>query len=89
MTPSRFRWALILGLVLNAAHLHAQGTEETPPAPTAPSNKARIHPFPGLRYGSPLGTSLYGGVMLGWENPVGYAGPTLIGEVGQDAIPFT
>jgi hypothetical protein len=88
MTP-RFRWALILGLVLNAAHLHGQGTEEGTPEPTGPSSKAQFLPFGGLRYGSPLGTSLYGGVMLGWENPVGYSGPTLIAEVGQDAMRFS
>jgi hypothetical protein len=24
--------------------------------------------------------------MLGWENPAGYAGPTLVGEIGQDGM---
>lgn len=83
MTSSRIRWALALGLLLNAAHLHGQGTDESAPEPAARS-RAKLFAMGGLRNGAPLGGSLYGGVILAWENPVGYSGPSLLGEVGQD-----
>ena len=84
MTSPLLRWALILGLVLNAAHLHGQTPEEGAPQPTAPSSKRAIMPFPGVRYGGPIGLSLYGGVMLARQNPIGYTGPSLMAEVGGD-----
>ena len=80
------RWALILGLVLNAADLHAQTAEEPAPKGTREYGNLKILPLPGLRYGAPLGASLYGGVMLGRDNPVGYTGPHISGEVGQDGM---
>jgi hypothetical protein len=86
MTRPFIRWALILGLVLNAAHLHGQSTEPGAPVPADSSRKAQVLPFGGLRYGAPLGASLYGGLMLGRENPVGYSGPTLVAEAGQDGM---
>jgi hypothetical protein len=89
MTPARVRWALILGLVLNAAHLHGQTTEEGAPEPADPESKTQVLPFGGFRYGSPLGPSLYGGVMLGRLNPIGATGPSLAGEVGGDGMRFS
>lgn len=85
MTPPRIRWALVLGLVLSAARLHGQNPEEDAPEPAGRS-AAQVLPMGGLRYGAPLGASLYGGVILGWPNPAGYAGPSLLGEVGQDGM---
>lgn len=84
MTPLRIRWALLLGLVLNAAHLHAQATEEGPSAPAGSRGEIRLFPAGGFRYGAPLGASVYGGVILSREDPTGYAGPSLVGEAGQD-----
>jgi hypothetical protein len=86
MHPPRIRWALILCLVLSAARLHGQSTEERAPEPATEAVKAQFLPFGGFRYGAPLGASLYAGVMLGWQNPAGYSGPTLVGEVGQDGM---
>jgi hypothetical protein len=84
MTPYRIACSLILGLVLIAARLDGQSTEAGASGQTAVPSEAKILPVGGIRYGAPLGASLYGGVMLGWENPAGYAGPALVGEVGQD-----
>jgi hypothetical protein len=86
MTPPWIRWALILCLALNAAHLHAQDTEEDAAAPA--DARGRVKPVPafGLRYGPPLGASVYGGVIVSREDPTGYAGPSLVGEVGQDGM---
>jgi hypothetical protein len=84
MTPYRIASALILCLVLVAARLDGQSTEAGVPARTAARGEAKIFPVGGIRYGAPLGASLYGGVMLGSENPAGYDGPALVGEVGQD-----
>jgi hypothetical protein len=84
MTSRLLRWALVLGLALSAAPVHGQDTEEGAPEPADAESKRKLLPFPGLRYGAPLGFSLYGGVMLGRQHPAGYSGPTLIGEVGQD-----
>lgn len=86
MTSPLVRWAFILGLVLNAAGLHAQTTEEPAPEPNSEYGNLKILPFPGLRYGAPLGASLYGGLMLGRDNPVGYTGPHISAEVGQDGM---
>jgi hypothetical protein len=86
MTPHHIRWALVLALVLNAAHLQGQPTEAEEPEPAAPRSKAQLLVAGGFRYGAPLGPSLYGGVMLGWEDPVGYGGPTLFAEAGQDGM---
>jgi hypothetical protein len=87
MTPPLLRWALILGLALTAAPLRAQDTETPAPEPAdTTSSKARLMPFGGLRYGAPLGASIYGAVMLGREEVVGYTGPTLAAEVGQDGM---
>lgn len=86
MTSPRLCCALLLGLLFSAANLHGQGTETPAPLPADSINRTKLLPFPGLRYGSPLGFSFYGGVMLGWKNPVGYSGPTFIAEVGQDGV---
>jgi hypothetical protein len=87
MTLPLFRRTLLLGLVLGAAPLRAQATETPAPEP-ADTSSAETKPrlFGGLRYGAPLGASLYGAVMLARENPVGYTGPTLAAEVGQDGM---
>lgn len=84
MTSHRIAGALLLGLVLNTAHLEGQTTEAGASAPAAPRNEVKVLPVGGLRYGAPLGASLYGGVLLSREDPTGYAGPSLVGEVGQD-----
>src|SRR5687768_1350506 len=89
MALPRIRWALILCLVLNAASLHGQSTEEGDTVPAGPVYKTQLLPLGGVRNGAPLGRSLYGGVMLGRENPVGASGPSLIGEIGQDAMRFS
>jgi hypothetical protein len=86
MTPLRIRWALVLALVLSAARLHGQPTEAGEAEAAAPKARAQLFPLGGLRYGGPLGASLYGGVILGWEDPGGYGGPTLFAEAGQDAM---
>lgn len=83
MTPPWTRWTLVLGLVLNAACLHAQTPEEGEPEP-ADVTQSQLLPFGGIRYGAPLGASLYGGVLLGRQNPAGYTGPSLMAEAGQD-----
>lgn len=84
MTTTLIRWTLVLGLVLNAARLHGQSTEEGPPQPTAPRSGMQLLPAGGFRYGAPLGASVYGGVVLGRNDPAGYAGPSLAAEAGQD-----
>ena len=86
MTPHVIRWALVLALALNAAHLHGQTTEAGAPEPAAPRSRAQLLPAGGFRNGGPLGASVYGGVMLGWEDPAGYGGPTLFAEAGQDGM---
>lgn len=81
------RWALLpLCLVLNGARLHGQTPEEPAPEPAATRGKTQVLPAGGIRYGAPLGASIYGGVTLGRENPAGYAGPSLVGEVGKDGM---
>lgn len=86
MTSPFIRWALILGIVLNAAHLHGQSTDESASRADDPPGGRRIVPAGGIRYGSPLGASAYGGVILTRIDPTGYAGPSLVGEVGQDGM---
>jgi hypothetical protein len=85
MTRHRIRWALVLSLVLNAAHLQAQDTEEGATQPADQRGRVVV-PVGGVRYGAPLGASIYGGIMLSQQDPTGYAGPSLMGEVGQDGM---
>jgi hypothetical protein len=81
------RWALVLGfLAVNAAQLHGQNPEEGTPAPAAPRSKMEILPAGGIRYGSPLGFSAYGGVILDRSKPDIFHGPSIFGEVGQDGM---
>ena len=82
MTLPRIPWALVLGLVLNAARLHGQETEERAPEPAG----RRLFPTGGVRYGPPLGASVYGGFIWSRVDPSGFAGPTLVGEAGQDGM---
>ncbi len=87
MTPPLIRWTLLLGLVLGAAPLRAQGTETPAPEPAdTSSSKTKPRLFGGLRYGAPLGGSIYGAVMLARPNALGYTGPTLAAEVGRDGM---
>jgi|GEM_PF-4888799 len=84
MTPYRIASALLLGLELVAARLDGQSTAADSSRQTAVRSEAKVFPVGGIRYGAPLGASVYGGVMLARENPAGYGGPALVGEVGQD-----
>jgi hypothetical protein len=88
MTPPLLRWTLLLGLVLGAAPLRGQDTETAAPEPadTSSSNETKPRLFGGLRYGAPLGASIYGAVMLARPNALGYTGPTLAAEVGRDGM---
>ena len=87
MTPLFLRCALLLALVLGAAPLRAQGTETPAPEPADTSGgKTKPRIFGGLRYGAPLGSSIYGAVMLARPNALGYTGPTLAAEVGRDGM---
>ena len=86
MNPPCIRCALIiLGLVLNAARLHAQSTEEGASEP-GERGKARVSAIGGIRYGAPLGASVYGGLILGDRGPDVLDGPSLIAEAGQDGM---
>jgi hypothetical protein len=76
----------LLGLVLWAAPLHAQGTEEGAAEPAAPPSGLKALTVGGIRYGAPLGASVYAGVMVGKRSPDYCDGPSLIGEVGQDGM---
>ena len=76
------RWALVVGLLLlGAAPLHAQD-EETP---RRGERRARVQLVPGIRYGAPLGLSVYGAAILGREGADAVQGPSVRGEVGLDA----
>jgi hypothetical protein len=77
---NRIRWALVLGLVLNAAGLHAQ--EEEAPRPT--ERRANVQLVPGIRYGAPLGLSVYGAAILGRQGADAVQGPSVMAEVGLD-----
>jgi hypothetical protein len=77
---NRIRWALVLGLVLNAAGLHAQ--EEGAPQPA--ERRAKVQVGPGVRYGAPLGLSVYGVAIRGREGADAVQGPSLMAEVGLD-----
>lgn len=77
---TRIRCALALALVLNAAGLFAQ--EEGAPQPA--ERRATVQLVPGIRYGAPLGLSLYAGAILGREGADAVQGPSAIGEVGLD-----
>lgn len=81
----RLRWALVLALVLGAAPLRAQDAEEGAPEP-APRGRAVQLGALGLRYGAPLGLSVYTGVLISEETPDFRQGPSIIGEVGQDGM---
>lgn len=83
MTSPCIRWALILGLALNAVRLDGQSTEEPAPGPAERGN-VQASAVLGLRYGAPLGASFYGGVIVGKPTPDYRDGPSLMGEVGQD-----
>ncbi len=85
MIPHRWALALVLGLAANATHLHGQTTgPDTTQQQTGARSGAKVYPVGGIRYGAPLGASLYGGVILARDNPAGFAGPALAAEVGQD-----
>jgi len=87
MTPPLLRWALGLALALGAAPLRGQGTEALAPEPAdTSSSETKPRLFGGLRYGAPLGGSIYGAVMLARPNALGYTGPTLTAEVGRDGM---
>ncbi len=87
MKHPRMRWALVLGfLVLNAARLHGQSTEGSAPDSAAARGRMQIFPAGGFRYGSPLGASVYGGVILDRPSPDFVQGPSVFGEVGQDGM---
>ncbi|HST62115.1 MAG TPA: hypothetical protein VLK84_25660 [Longimicrobium sp.] len=87
MKHPRMRWALVLGfLALNAAPLHAQSTDESAADSTAPRRGMQILPAGGFRYGSPLGASVYGGVIMDRPSPDFFHGPSVFGEVGQDGM---
>lgn len=86
MTSPLIRWALVLALVLNAASLHGQTTEEPAPEPAAPATGLRLAGAGGFRYGPPLGPSLYAGVILSDQTPDFIDGPSLFGEVGLDGV---
>ena len=85
MNPPRIRWVLILGLVSMAVRLDGQSTEERAPEPGA-QRGGRVLPVVGIRYGAPLGASVYGGFVLGDPSPDFHDGPSLMGEVGQDGM---
>lgn len=86
MNPPGIRWTLILlCLALNAARLHAQDTEGDAPEP-GEDGKVRVSAIGGIRYGAPLGASLYGGIILGDRKPDVLDGPSVIAEVGQDGM---
>ncbi len=82
---TRLRWTLIVVLVLSAAPLHAQDTEEAAPEPAPRGGLAPLPTF-GLRYGAPLGASAFAGVIIGERSPDFRDGPSLLGEVGQDGV---
>ncbi len=84
ITPSRAGRALFLGLVLGAARLHGQTTEEPAPQPTPAGRELKL--VPGVRYGAPLGASVYGGVVLGRKDAPGIEGPSVFGEAAQDGM---
>jgi hypothetical protein len=86
MTPRIIHWALILGLVLNVAQLHGQNTGEGASETAVARDKVQLVPAVGVRYGTPLGASVYGGGLVGFQHSAGFAGPSLIGEVGQDGF---
>lgn len=81
----RLRWALVLALVLGSAPLHAQDPEEAAPEPAPRGRTAQLAAL-GIRYGAPLGLSLYTGVIISEETPDGRQGPSILGEVGQDGV---
>ncbi len=79
MTTSLLRWALVLGLVLSAAHLQAQTTEEgAPRSAEEDEKKMQGVPLGGIRYGAPLGASAYAGLLLGRKNPTATSGPMYV-----------
>jgi hypothetical protein len=78
---TRIRCALVLGLLLTAAGLHAQ--DESAPQQPAP-RRAKVQLGPGIRYGAPLGLSVYGVAIMGREGADAVQGPSLMGEVGLD-----
>lgn len=84
LTPPRIGRALVLGLVLGAARLHGQSTEERAPEPARASRNVQL--VPGLRYGAPLGASVYAGLVVGRENAPSVDGPSVMAEVGQDGM---
>ena len=87
MKLPRMRWALILGLLaVNAAGLQAQTPEEGAEDAAAAPGGMQLLPAAGIRYGSPLGASVYGGVILDRSRPDIFHGPSLFGEVGQDGM---
>jgi hypothetical protein len=86
MAQPFIRLALILALVLNAAALHGQTTEEDASRRADAQSGRHLAPVGGLRYGPPLGGSIYGGVILTRRDPTGLTGPSLVGEVGQDGM---
>jgi hypothetical protein len=77
---NRIRWALVLGLVLNAAGLRAQEEGASRPA----ERRAHVQLVPGIRYGAPLGLSVYGAAILGRAGADAVQGPSVMGEVGLD-----
>lgn len=80
----RFRWALVLAL-LSSAPLHAQEPEEDAPEPAPRGRVAQLAAL-GLRYGAPLGLSVYTGVIIAPRGPDFIQGPSILGEVGQDGV---
>lgn len=84
MTPPRIGRVVISCLFLSAAGLHGQSTEERAPEPTRAPRDVRL--VPGLRYGAPLGVSVYAGVVVGRENASSTDGPSVTAEVGQDGM---
>lgn len=84
MTSLRIRWAFILVLVLTAGRVHGQTTQ--PEAPESAERGSQIQPVVGIRYGAPLGASVYGGVVFSGQTPDYRQGPSLTAEVGQDGI---
>jgi hypothetical protein len=84
INPPRIGRALLVGLVLGAARLHGQTTEERAPE-AAPAGR-RVQLVPGLRYGAPLGASAYAGVVVGRKNAQSVDGPSIFGEAGQDGM---
>lgn len=82
---TRLPWALLLALVVSAAPLHAQDTEEAAPEPAPRARAVQLGAL-GLRYGAPLGASVYTGVIIGQRGSEFINGPSIIGEVGQDGM---